>query len=150
MKLALGTWISAHRRPLTLKEPWSHSLHCLCHGDLWSLKSLGWTPLGSPASQRPVHQHCYHAFLYPVTCTGDGGNRVITGILSEVVVVQLLSHVRLFATRWTAACQSELWEIASSTTSQSLLKFMPIESIVLSSHLILCCPFHFAFRLSQH
>ena len=75
-----------------------------------------------------------------VTCTGDGGSSVITDIFSEVVVVELLSHVRLFATPWTAACQRELWEIASSTCSQSLLKFMWIESIVLSNHLILCCP----------
>ena len=37
---------------------------------------------------------------------------------------------------WTVACQALL----SSTISQSLLKFMSIESVILSSHLILCCP----------
>ena len=51
-----------------------------------------------------------------------------------VVVVQLLSHVWLFATSWTEACQSSL----SSTISQSMLKFMSIESVMLSNHLILC------------
>ena len=50
--------------------------------------------------------------------------------------VQLLSRVRLFATPWIAAHQASL----SITSSQSLLKFMPIESMMPSSHLILCCP----------
>ena len=51
-------------------------------------------------------------------------------------VVQLLSCVRLFATPWTAACQASL----SFTISQSLLKFMSIESVMPSNRLILCCP----------
>ena len=50
--------------------------------------------------------------------------------------VQLLSHVWLFATPWTPACQASL----SITNSQSLLKLMPIELVVPSNHLILCCP----------
>ena len=53
-----------------------------------------------------------------------------------VVVVQLLSHVWLFAAPWTAACQASL----SFTISQSLLKLMCTESMILSDHLILCCP----------
>ena len=48
--------------------------------------------------------------------------------------VQSLSHVQLFATPWTAACQTSL----SITNSWSLLKFMSIESVVASNHLILC------------
>ena len=48
--------------------------------------------------------------------------------------VQLLSHVQLFATPWTAACQASL----SITNSWSLLKLMSIESVVASNHLILC------------
>ena len=54
-----------------------------------------------------------------------------------VIVVQLLNRVWLFVTPWTAAHQSSL----SSTVSQSLLKFMSVESVVPSNHLILCCPF---------
>ena len=54
------------------------------------------------------------------------------------VVVQLLSHVQLFATPCTAACQSSL----SFTISWSLLKLMPIESVMPSNHLILCHPLH--------
>ena len=50
--------------------------------------------------------------------------------------VQLLSRVRLFATPWTTACQCSL----SITSSWSLLKCMPIELVMPSDHLILCCP----------
>ena len=50
--------------------------------------------------------------------------------------VQSLSLVRLFVTPWTAACQASL----SITNSQSLLKFMSIELVMPSSHLILCHP----------
>ena len=48
--------------------------------------------------------------------------------------VQLLSRVQLFATPWTMACQALL----SSTVSWSLLRFMFIESVMLSNHLIPC------------
>ena len=50
--------------------------------------------------------------------------------------VQLLSRFLLFATPWTAAHQASL----SFTISQSLLKFMSIESLMPSNHLILCLP----------
>ena len=53
-----------------------------------------------------------------------------------VVVVQLLSHVQLCVTPWTSACQAFL----SFTVSQSLLKFMSIDSVMLSNHHILCIP----------
>ena len=52
------------------------------------------------------------------------------------IVVQLLSHVWLFATPWTAAHQASL----SFIISRSLLKLMSIELVILSNHLILCCP----------
>ena len=51
-------------------------------------------------------------------------------------VVQLLSRVWFFATPWTAAHQAPL----SSTVSRNLLKFMSIESVMLSYHLIFCYP----------
>ena len=47
--------------------------------------------------------------------------------------VQLLSHVRLFATLWTTARQASL----SITDSRSLLKLMSIELVMPSNHLIL-------------
>ena len=50
--------------------------------------------------------------------------------------VQLFRRVWLFATLWTAASQASL----SITNSQSLLKLMSIESVMLSNHLVLCRP----------
>ena len=50
--------------------------------------------------------------------------------------VQLLSHVWLFATPWTTACQASL----SITNSWSLLRLMTVKSVMPSNHLILCCP----------
>ena len=47
-----------------------------------------------------------------------------------------LSHIWLFMTQWTAACQASL----SFSVSQSLLKLMSIESVMPSKHFILCCP----------
>ena len=56
--------------------------------------------------------------------------------LIQFSLVQLLSRVQLFETPWTTACQVSL----SITNSQSLLKFMSIESVMPSNHLILCRP----------
>ena len=58
-------------------------------------------------------------------------------VSSSVIVVQSFSCVWLFATPWTAAHQASL----SFTISWSLLKFMSIELMMPSNHLILCCPF---------
>ena len=52
------------------------------------------------------------------------------------VVVQSPSHVRLFATPWTAAHQASL----SIINSRSLLKLMSLESVMPSNYLILCHP----------
>ena len=49
---------------------------------------------------------------------------------------QSLSHVQHFATPWTIACQVSL----SITSSWRLLKFMSIQSVMPSNHLILCHP----------
>ena len=50
--------------------------------------------------------------------------------------VQSLSHVQMFVTPWTVACQASL----SITNSQSLLKLMSIVLVMPSNHLILCHP----------
>ena len=50
--------------------------------------------------------------------------------------VQLLSHVRLFVTPWTAAHQASLY----ITNSRSSLKLRSIKSVMPSNHLILCRP----------
>ena len=59
------------------------------------------------------------------------------GYLAESVsLVQSLSRVRLFATPWIAAHQASL----SITNSQSSPRLKSIESVMPSSHFILCCP----------
>ena len=60
----------------------------------------------------------------------------LCALTTVVIVIQALSHVWLFGTPWTAACQASL----SFTISQSLLKLMSIESVMPSNHLILCHP----------
>ena len=71
--------------------------------------------------------------LRPVWIQGVGGNRQSWG--HQFSSVQLLSHVWLFASH-DAARQASL----SITNSRSLIKLMPIESVMPSSRLILCCP----------
>jgi len=65
---------------------------------------------------------------------------------ADFSLVQSLSHVRLFATPWTAARQASL----SITNSWSLLKLMFIESVMPSNHLILLARSPPAFNLAQH
>ena len=48
----------------------------------------------------------------------------------------MLSHVRLFVTSWTAACQA----FPALTISRSLPKFMSTESVMSYNHLVLCRP----------
>ena len=57
-------------------------------------------------------------------------------IINALHSVQLLNCVWLLVTPWTAACQASL----SITNSRSLLKFMSIELVMSSNHLILCHP----------
>ena len=60
--------------------------------------------------------------------------RLVTSV--QFSSVQSLSHVRLFATPWIAAHQASL----SITNSWSSLRLTSIESVMPSSHLILCRP----------
>ena len=62
--------------------------------------------------------------------------RILKMISVQFSSVQSLSHVQLFATPWTAACQDSL----SITNFWSLPKLMSIESVMSPNHLTLCCP----------
>ena len=66
--------------------------------------------------------------MYQITKSRDN--------LVQISSVQSLTYVWLLATPWTVAHQASL----SITNSQSLLKLMSIESVMPSSHLILCRP----------
>ena len=59
-----------------------------------------------------------------------------TGVGCHCLLLQLLSHVQLFATPWTAVRQASL----SIINSRSVLKLMSIQLVMPSNHLILCCP----------
>ena len=60
----------------------------------------------------------------------------VSNLIITLSSVQSLSRVRLFSTPWITALQASL----SITNSWSLLKLMSIESVMPSSHLILCHP----------
>ena len=68
-----------------------------------------------------------------------GGNRrgfKVRRLAEKSVVIQCLSCIRIFVTSWTVDHQAPL----SFTISRSLLRFMSSKSVMLSNHLILCCP----------
>ena len=95
------------------------------------------------ANFQPVF-HSYFSFsLFSVCCLNytcislniDQVPYFLT-VINQFSSVQSLSRVPLFVTLWTAAHQASL----SLTISRSLPKFMSIELVMLSNHLILCCP----------
>ena len=71
--------------------------------------------------------------LQTACCNEDQRSRVLQ---LRPQSVQLLGHVRFFATPWTAALQASL----STTNSRRFLKLMSIESVMPSNHLILRHP----------
>ena len=71
---------------------------------------------------------------HPVCLVGLGAESGLPPV--NLCCCSPLSHVQLFATPWTALCKAPL----SSAISQSLLKDMSTESMMLSNHLILCHP----------
>ena len=85
-------------------------------------------PSFPPALSLP-HPHSTHTHLCTLRLTES-----VLGPSYKQVQVQSLSYVQLFATPWTAACQASL----SITNSRSLLQLMSIESVMPSSHHILC------------
>ena len=78
------------------------------------------------------------AFWSPIMKRTSFCGLILEGLvgLHQLSSVQLLSHVRLFATLWITAPQASL----SITNSQTSLILMSIESVMQSSHLILCHP----------
>ena len=93
--------------------------------------SLGWE---DPLEKEMATPSSILAWRIP--WTEESGEAPVHEISKVSESVQSLSHVRLFATPWTAAHQTSL----STTNSQSLLKLMSIESVMPSNLLILCCP----------
>ena len=104
------------------------ALEFTCEKDLqWRtfLLPICTLPSNSP-SQREIH---FFTCLSGYMCI----SRLFCVCISSV---QSLSCVRLFATPWIAARQASL----SITSSRSSLRLMSVESVMPSSHLILCRP----------
>ena len=108
---------------------WRHfsSLHFLCHREESKDPRRGATPgdLEHSVSNRTT-KWCLHDFL--LLDFFEEKNFLI------MFTVQILSHVGLFATPWTAALPAPL----SFTISQNVLRFMATEEGMSSNHLILC------------
>ena len=134
-----------------------HFLIALSH--LLVSENLYWPDFSS------VHPSPFPSFTYSA-CVSQGSilscHLILYSWISKakwytgvtVSSVQSLSHVWLFATSWTEACQASL----SITNSRSLLKLMSIKSVMPSNCLILCHPllFHLqsfppsgSFQMSQ-
>ena len=85
----------------------------------------------------PLTSPCVYLFQWHNITKNDVGLQCL--LWGKFVVVQSLSHIRLFATSWTAARQASM----SFTISRSLLKCMCIELVMPFNYLILCHPLLF-------
>ena len=101
-----------------------------CRRILYQLNYQG-SPIYLPLKD-VSHFLCRSKFPFEVTSSIW---RIFLGV-QIFSVVQSLSHVWLFATPRTAACQASL----SFMISQHLLKFMSIQLVMLFNNLILCLP----------
>ena len=132
--LTFGKWSPASWHPQTagagLRRQMSRGVWTGGGGRADSCPPVGWgicnTKLCDHRTDRSVGQN--------LACNLSAAN-IVEHIL-YIIIVQSLSCVQLFATPWTAACQTSL----SSTISWSLLRFTSIELVMLSDHLVLCCP----------
>ena len=97
-----------------------------------SALSLGCYSLVPSTPWAPVSCHCHPALE-------ARGWMVLSSSNCQFSSVQLLSHVWLFVTSWSAAHQASL----SITNSRSSCKLMSIELVIPSNHLILCHPLLF-------
>ena len=105
--------------------PWTIQLMEFSRPEYWvgSLSVLQW--IFPTQELNPRLLHC-RQILYQLSYQGS----------PQFSSVQSLSRVWLFATPWIAACQASL----SITNSRSSLRLTSIESMMPSSHLILCYP----------
>ena len=106
------------------------------HETIWVIHRA---PLGRAITTLPSTHPVFSQDWSDVLCQRlslEGHPRIQLQVPVQFSSVQSLSHVQLFVTPWIAACQASL----SITSSRSLLKLMPIELVMPSSHPILCRP----------
>ena len=82
------------------------------------------------------YSSCHFLFPDPGIKTTSPVSPALAGRFFATVVVQSLSHIQLFATPWTVSLQAP----QSFTISWSLLKIMPIESMMLFNYFIFYHP----------
>ena len=130
---------NSHRREISFWSAW------LTSGTIVFLKTEWVSTWLVKEITQPNHRKPYsHCKDFGFSEWDEG---ILEGFNGEMLSsVQLLRHVRLFVTPWTATCQASLF----ITNYQRLLKLMPIDSVMPSNHLILCSPSHPAFNLSLH
>ena len=149
------TWVWASREMVKEREAW----HAAVHGVAKSQTLLShWTTTTKYGIRKMISPKRGRLFIwrtYWITFNLWSGcsfrhklysmTRVSKlTLFGDVAVVWLPSHVWLFASPWTAACQASLF----LTISQNLPKFMSIASVMSSCHLIL---WHtLLLPLSQH
>ena len=135
VRLAVNPWTVAQQAILSMQFSWQENWRGLPFPFPGYLPDPGIDP-GSPALQ---------ADSSPSEPPGKPLSHLVCGILLQQLelrplhvptIVQLLSHVRLFATLWTVVRQASL----SSTISWSLPKLMSLELVMPSNHLIPLLP----------
>jgi len=102
--------------------------------DILGISELKWTGMGEFNSDDHYIYYCGQESLRRNGVAIMENKRVWNAV--QFSSVQSLSHVRLFVTPWITARQASL----SISNSRSSLKLMCIESVMPSSHLILCLP----------
>ena len=100
----------------------------------------------SISQSNPPHLLSWYPYICSLVCVSVSALQIslstifpISHTCVQFISVQFLIRIRLFATPWTAACQASL----SITNSRSSPKLISIESVLPSSHLILCHPLLF-------
>ena len=141
-----------HNTPICMLNHFSSVWHFLTP---WTVVLQASCPWDSPSKNTGVG--C-HALLQGIFMTQES-NLVLLGLLhwqvsslplappgKPIIAIQLLSHVQLFVTPWTAGCLASL----SITISWILLKLMSIELVIHPTISSLLSPSPPAFNLSQH
>jgi len=136
IKYLLVSCVQLFETPWTITHQASLSME-FSRQEYWSGLSLP-SPGDSSWPRDQTQISCVAGRFFTVWATREALNllRNCSIVFLTISSVQLLSHVWLFATPWITARQASL----SITSSRSSLKLTSIESVMPSSHLILCRP----------
>ena len=131
----LHTYKDIHNTAYIMKYYSERNKSCFCNG----MNGTWWhyTKWNKPDKERQIlYNVIYMQIAKKVKLTETESRSVCQELGVYISSIQLLSHVWLFVTPWTAARQDS----RSTRKSWSLLKLMSIMSVMPSNHLILCHP----------